>query len=49
MGKAAARFLQEVGNNKDIEDMVYVSSGKPQPALATLHEPGMSIPTYLLN
>ena len=46
---SAAMFLQGVGNNKDIEDMVYVTSGKPQPALAALHGPDMSILTYILN
>jgi hypothetical protein len=48
-GKAAARFLQDVGNNKDIEKVVHVSSGKPQSPFAALHGPDMSIPTYLLN
>ena len=48
-GKAAATFLEGVGNNQDIKDMVYVTTGKPQPALAALHGPDMSIPTYLLN
>jgi hypothetical protein len=48
-GKAAATFLKGVGNNKDIEDMVFVTSGTPQPALAALHGLEMSIPTYLLN
>lgn len=46
--KAATTFLEGVGNNKEIEDMVFVTSGKPQPALAALHGPDMSN-TYLLT
>jgi hypothetical protein len=48
-GKAATTFLEGIGNNQDIKDMVYVTSGKPQFTLATLHGPDMSIPSYLLN
>jgi hypothetical protein len=49
MGKAAAKFLEGVGNNPNIQDMVYMTSGKPQPAPAALHGPDISILTYLLN
>ena len=49
-GKSTAKFLEGVGNNQDIKDMVYVTTGKPRPAaLAAVHGPDMSIPTYLLN
>jgi hypothetical protein len=30
-GKALATFLQGIGNNKDVKDMVFVTSGKSQP------------------
>jgi hypothetical protein len=49
-GKSTAKFLEGVGNNPDIKDMVFVTTGKPKPAaLAALHWPDMSIPTYLLT
>jgi ribose 5-phosphate isomerase len=46
-GKAAAAFLEGMGKNKDIADMVFVTSGKPQPALAALRgQPCRYLPTY---
>lgn len=35
--KAATVFLKGLGEDKDIADMVFVTTGKPQPACAALH------------